>query len=83
MTFINDFYNYPYYVILFDFPVPSVRRARQYVSSRVNEERVEGENYATNLPSILLGRRGNLNDDDMKELQEQGFDVNDDNLENM
>ena len=83
MKFINGFYNYPYYVILFDVPVPSVRRARQYVSSRVNEERVEGEDIATDLPSISSVRRGNLNDDDMKELQEQGFDFKNDNLANM
>ena len=54
---------------LFDVPVPSVRRARQYVSAQVNEERVEGDNIATDLPSISLGRRGNLNDDDMNELR--------------
>ena len=67
---------------LFDVPVTSVRHARQYDSSQVNEERVEGENIATDLPSILSGQRGNLNNDDMNELQEQGFDVNDDNLKN-
>ena len=44
--------------------------------------RVEGYNIATDLPSIFLGRRGNLNDDDMKELQEQGFDVNDNSIPN-
>ena len=51
-----------------DVPVPSVRRARQSVSARVNEERVEGENIMTDLPSISSGRRVNLNDDDMNEL---------------
>ena len=54
---------------MFDFPVPSVRRARQSVSAQVNKERVEGKNIATDLPSILLGRRGNLNNDDMNELR--------------
>ena len=53
---------------LFDVPVPSMRCARQYFSARVNGERVEGENVATDLTSISSGRRGNLNDDDMKEL---------------
>ena len=67
---------------LFDVPVPSLRRACQYVSARVNKERVEGENIATDLPSIFFGRRGNLNYDDMNELQEKGFDVEDDNLPN-
>ena len=50
------------------------------VHGRVNEERVEGKNIATYLPYILSGQSGNLNDDDMNKLQEQGFDVNDDNL---
>ena len=50
---------------LFDFPVPYVRRARRSVSARVNEEQVEGKNIATDLPSIFLGQRGNLNNDDM------------------
>ena len=50
---------------LFDVPVTSVRRARQSVSARVNEEKVEGENIATDLPSISSGLRVNLNDDDM------------------
>ena len=54
---------------LFDVPVPSVRRACKSVSARVNEERVEGKNIATDLPSILSGRRGNLNDNDMNELR--------------
>ena len=40
---------------LFDVPVPSVRRARQSVSAQVNKEQVEGENIATDLPSIFLG----------------------------
>ena len=53
---------------LFDVPVPSVRRVRQYVSARVNKERVEGENIATDLPSILSGQRVNLNNDDMNKL---------------
>ena len=53
---------------MFDVPVSSVRYACQFVSSQVNEDRVEGENIATDLPSILSGRRGNLNDDDMNEL---------------
>ena len=48
----------------------------------VNKEQVEGKNIATDLPSILSGRRGKLNDDDMKKLREQGFDVDDDNLPN-
>ena len=38
---------------LFDAPVPSVRRAFQCVSARVNKEPVEGENIATDLPSIF------------------------------
>ena len=67
---------------LYDVPVTSVRHARQYVSARVNKEWVEDENIAIYLPSILLGSRGNLNDDDKKKLQEQGFDVDDDNLPN-
>ena len=67
---------------VFDVPVTSVRRSCQYVSAQVNEEQVEGDNIATDLPSILLGRRGNLNDDDMKTFQEQGFDVDNDNLPN-
>ena len=67
---------------LFDVPVPSVRCARQSVSARVKEERVEVENIATDLPSISSVRRGNLNNDDMNELREY-FDVNDDNLPNM
>ena len=67
---------------LFGSPVTSVECTRQYVSARVNEERVEGENIATDLPFIFSGLRGNLNDDNMKELQEQGFDVDDDNLPN-
>ena len=50
---------------LFDVPVLYTRRARKYVSAQVNEEQVEGDNIATDLPSILSGRRGNLNDDDM------------------
>ena len=53
---------------MFDVPFPSVRRACQSVSAKVNEEQVEGENIATDLPSIFSGRRGNLNDDDMKKL---------------
>ena len=40
---------------LFDVPVHYMRRARQYVSAQVNEEQVEGENIATDLPSILSG----------------------------
>ena len=59
-----------------------MRRACQYVSAQVNEERVEGDNIATDLPSISSGRRGNLKDDDMKTFQEQGFDVDNDNLTN-
>ena len=59
-----------------------MRRGRQSISARVNKERVEGENIATDLPSILSGRRRNLNDDDMNELQEQGFDVDEKNLPN-
>ena len=62
---------------LFDVPVPYARRAFQYVSARVNEERVEGENIATDLPSILSGRIGNLKNDDMNKLKEQGFHVDD------
>ena len=50
---------------LFDVPVPSVKHAHQYVSARVSKELVEGENIAKDLPSILSGRRGNLNNDDM------------------
>ena len=53
---------------LFDVPVPYVRHPRQSVSARVNEERVEGGNIATDMPSILSGRRGKLNNDDMNEL---------------
>ena len=53
---------------MFDVPFPSVRRACQSVSAQVNKEQVEGENIATDLPSIFLGRRGNLNDDDRNEL---------------
>ena len=53
---------------LFDVTVPSVRCACQSISARVNEERVEGNNIVTYLPSILSGRRGNLNDDDMNVL---------------
>ena len=68
---------------LFDVPVPSVKHARQYVSARVIKELVEGENIAKDLPSILSGRRGNLNNDDMNELREQIFDVDDDNLPNL
>ena len=37
----------------------------------------------TYLPSILSGQRGNLNDDDMNELREQGFDVDDEKLPNL
>ena len=59
-----------------------MRRGRQSISARVNKERVEGENITTDLPSILSGRRRNLNDDDMNELQEQGFDVDEKNLPN-
>ena len=53
---------------LFDVPFTSVIRARQSVSERVNEEQVEVENIATDLPSISSGQRGNLNDDDMNKL---------------
>ena len=53
---------------LFGVPFTSVRRAHQSVSAWVNEEQVERENIATDLPSILSGRRGNLNDDDMNVL---------------
>ena len=67
---------------LFGVPVTSMSRARQSVSARVNEERVEGGNIATGLPSIFSGRRGNLNDDDMNKIREPGFDVDDDNLPN-
>ena len=67
---------------LFGFSVTYVRHDHQYVSARLNEEQVEGENIATDLPSISSGRRGNLNNDDMNELQEQGFDVDDKNLPN-
>ena len=67
---------------LFYVPVTSVIRARQSVSARVNKERVEGENIATDMPSILSGQRGNFNDDDMNELQEQDFYVDDDKLPN-
>ena len=67
---------------LFGVPVTYVRHTCKSVSARVNEERLEGDNIATYLPSILLGQRGNLNDYDMNELQEQGFDVEDDNLTN-
>ena len=68
---------------LFDIPVPSVRCARQSVSAPVNKEQVEGENIGTDLPSILSGQRGNLNDDYMKRLLEEGFDVDNDNLPNL
>ena len=54
---------------LFDIPVTSVRRSFHSVSAQVNKERVEGKNITVNLPSISLGQRGNLNDDDMNELQ--------------
>ena len=54
---------------LFDVPVPYVRHPRQSVSARVNKEQVEGKNIMTDLPTILSLRRGNLNDDDMNELQ--------------
>ena len=53
---------------LFDVPVPYVKSACQSISARVNKERVEGNNIATDMPSILLGQRGNLNDDDMNEI---------------
>ena len=53
---------------LFDVPVLSVRRSSKYVSARVNKDRVEGENIATDLPSISSVRRENLNDDDMNKL---------------
>ena len=67
---------------MFDVPVPFMRRARQSVSARVNEEGVEGKNIATDLPSVSLVRRVNLNYDDMNKLQEKFFDVDDDNLPN-
>ena len=67
---------------LFDLTIPYVRRVCQYVSAQVNKERVEGENIATDLPSILSGQRGNLNNDDMNKLREQGFDVDDGKLTN-
>ena len=54
---------------LFDVSVPSMRRACRSFSSRVNRGRLEGDNIATDLPSVSLGRRGNLNDDDMKKLR--------------
>ena len=54
---------------LFDVPVTSVRCTRQSISAQVNEDGVEGENITIDLPSILSGRRGNLNDDDMHELR--------------
>ena len=60
---------------MFDVPVPSVRRSCQSVSARVYKERVEDKNITVDLPSISLGRRGNLNNDDMNKLQEQRFDV--------
>ena len=66
----------------FDVPVTSVICSRQSVSARVNKERVEDKNITVDLPSISLGQRGNLNDDDMNKLQEQRFDVNDGNLPN-
>ena len=50
---------------LFDVPVPSVKHSHQYVSARVSKELVEGENIAKDMPSILSGRRENLNNDDM------------------
>ena len=59
-----------------------MRRACQYVSARVNGEQLEGKNIATDMPSILSGQRGKLNDDDMNKLLEQGFDVDNDNLPN-
>ena len=59
----------------FDVPVTSVICSRQSVSARVNKERVEDKNITVDLPSISLGQRGNLNDDDMNKLQEQRFDV--------
>ena len=67
---------------LFDAPVPSVRRSSKSVSVRVNEGRVEGENIAIDLPYIFSGQRGNLNDDDMNELREQGFHIENVNLPN-
>ena len=67
---------------LCDVPIPSMRRAHQPVSARVNEERVQGENIATDLPSISSGRIGNLNDDDMNKLREQVLYVNTDNFSN-
>ena len=67
---------------LFDVPVRFIIRACKSVRARVNEDRVEDKNIAIDLPSILLGRRGNLNYDDMNKIQERGFDVNDDNLPN-
>ena len=38
---------------LFDVSVPSMRRACRSFSSRVNRGRLEGDNIATDLPSIL------------------------------
>ena len=54
---------------MFDVPAPSVVRDWQYVSARVNEEQVEGEDIATYMPHILSGQRGNLKYDDMNELR--------------
>ena len=62
---------------LFDFPVPSVRRASQSVIGQINKKRVEGKNIATDMPSIFSGQRGDLNDEYMNKLREQGSDVND------
>ena len=36
----------------------------------------------TDLPSIFPGQRGNLNNDDINKLQEQGFDADDEKLPN-
>ena len=48
----------------------------------MKEERTERKNIVIDQTSILSGRRLNLNNDDMNKLQEQGFDVDDDNLPN-
>ena len=67
---------------LFDVHVTYMRCAHQSISKRMNKEWVEGENSVTDLPSILPGQRGNLNNDDINKLQEQGFDADDDKLPN-